>query len=263
MESSHAQWNPLRRSWMQPPKRTARLFHGISSTKSHWQKDAMSAARLDMWRWMPGDHTIRGLFVMIHSLSLSAPRTVVKSPSDHSSVVPPAAVTLLTSIVCTVPGFTRAKSSRWKEQAAVKADAIVSSTCWAAAIKSRMTMSFETTVDRGTFFLSLYSHILRALSSWTLWSLLMTRRFWYHRESAVTLSCQMTVLTTKRNFWSIGIKIYQTFNGVVKLWSLPSSRSCHFDISADGPSSVVSNDWHDTDEHVDAQSKRIQFRTCK
>ena len=69
------------------------------------------------------NHTTRGLFVIIHSLSLSAPRTVVKSPSDQSSAVPPAAVTLLTSFVCTVPGFTRAKSSRRNEQAAVKADA--------------------------------------------------------------------------------------------------------------------------------------------
>ena len=58
------------------------------------------------------NHTIRGLFVMIHSQSLSAPRTVVKSPSDHSSSVPPAAVTLLTTTVCTVPGSARAKSSR-------------------------------------------------------------------------------------------------------------------------------------------------------
>ena len=57
------------------------------------------------------NHTIRGLFIMIQSLSFSAPRTIVKSPSDHSSAVPPAAVTSLTSIVCTVPGVTRAKSS--------------------------------------------------------------------------------------------------------------------------------------------------------
>ena len=58
------------------------------------------------------NQTSRGLFVMIHSLSFSAPRTVVKSPSDHSSAVPPAVVTLLTTIVCTVPGATRARSSR-------------------------------------------------------------------------------------------------------------------------------------------------------
>ena len=49
--------------------------------------------------------TIRGLFITIQSLSFCAPRTVVTSPSDHSSAVPLAAVTSSTSIVCTVPGF--------------------------------------------------------------------------------------------------------------------------------------------------------------
>ena len=79
-------------------------------------------------------------FITIQSLSFSTPRTVVKSPSDHSSAVPPAAITSSTSTVCTVPGFTRAKSSR-REQAAVKADTIVSSICCAAANRSRITLS--------------------------------------------------------------------------------------------------------------------------
>ena len=86
------------------------------------------------------NHTIRGLFITIQSLSFCAPRTVVKSPSDHSSAVPPAAITSSTSIVCTVPGFTRAKSSRRNEQAAVKAETIVSSICRAAANRSRTTL---------------------------------------------------------------------------------------------------------------------------
>ena len=61
-------------------------------------------------------------------------------PYDSSSAVPPAAVTS-SSIVCTVPGFTRAMSSRRNEQAAVKADTIVSCICRAAANKSRLTLS--------------------------------------------------------------------------------------------------------------------------
>ena len=61
-------------------------------------------------------------------------------PYDSSSAVPPAAVTS-SSIVCTVPGFTRAMSSRRNEQAAVKADTIVSCICRAAANKSRITLS--------------------------------------------------------------------------------------------------------------------------
>ena len=43
---------------------------------------------------------------MIQSLSFCAPRTVVKSPSDHSCAVPPATVTSLTSIVCIVEAGT-------------------------------------------------------------------------------------------------------------------------------------------------------------
>ena len=74
------------------------------------------------------NQTSRGLFVMIHFLGFSTHITVVKWPSNHSSVVPPAEVTLLITFVCKVPGATRATSSLLKEQAAMKAVTIVSST---------------------------------------------------------------------------------------------------------------------------------------
>ena len=90
--------------------------------------------------FLSNNKTMRFLvFVTIHSLSLSGPRTFVKSPSDHSSAVPPAAVTLLTSIVALFQDSPEPNQVAEKEQAAVKADAIVSSICWAATFRSRIT----------------------------------------------------------------------------------------------------------------------------